>query len=339
MTTTDRCDYSDLPPETCHHCGARPGDRPGLVAAQARAARRGCREPSSLDRPHLPATWAPSNDAGECRCGKPTRDEAWICDPCVETFTNTLADLGALDIEVQTTMTRMRGLPTEGNSSKSAETPLPWHDKAANARRVLNGLLSTWVRFCEEEDVRGPAAGFPSDTIPSKAAWLASRVPGLALLDIGPECVDEITDAAAECHRLVFWKRRNRVYLGPCGVVEADEYGEDCEPCPGDVYADEGEPVGFCEVCGQGVTVVVRQGDLNQRLDDRLCTAAEIARLSTFLGLDQPRETVRKRVLYWHRHKRIAQRGTDTETTPPAPTFRYGEVKVMLYAEFGRNTA
>ena len=28
MTTTDRCDYSDLPREMCAHCGAAPGDRP-----------------------------------------------------------------------------------------------------------------------------------------------------------------------------------------------------------------------------------------------------------------------------------------------------------------------
>lgn len=343
MSTDTRCQWSDLPPETCACPEHRGDDRaitPGDVRVSEPAPARRVEElpDTTLEQPRLPSTWAPSANAGECRCGRPTRDDAWVCDHCVETFGHTLADLGALDIEVQTTMARLRGLPTQGGS-RAAEKPLPWHDKAAEARRVLNGLLSSWVRFCEEEEVRGPGSTFPADTIASKAAWLETRVAGLALMDIGPECVDEITDAAAECHRLVFWKRRSRIYLGPCGAVETDDEGVESEPCPGDVYADEGEPVGFCEECGQGVTVAIRQGALNKELDDRLCTAAEIARLSTFLGLDQPRETVRKRVLYWHRHKRIAQRGMDYDATPPAPMFKYGEVRTLLFSEFARDTA
>ena len=61
-------------------------------------------------------------------------------------------------------------------------------------------------------------------------------------------------------------------------------------------------------------------------------TAAEIARLATYLGLDVPRDRVRKQVLYWHRHKRIEQRSADAEGSP---MFRYGEVRGMLYREFG----
>jgi hypothetical protein len=189
------------------------------------------------------------------------------------------------------------------------------------------------VRFCDEEQVRGPVMHFPADRIDSMSAWLATRVHGLALLDIGPEAMDEITDAAAECHRIVFWKRRSRIYLGPCQTTQTDEDGNETPPCPGEVYAEEGEPVGYCDLCKQGATVVIRRDKLEKDLDGYLATASEIARLATYLGLDVKREVVRKRVLYWHRHKRIEQRSTDPTGLPMV---RYGEARTLLYADFAK---
>jgi len=333
-----RCEWSDLLASECEHCGAAPGDRPGLEPIRRlRVGVEAAASEATLEKPHLPETWAPDSEAGECRCGKPTRDEAWLCDDCEERFTATLADLGALDEEITTTITRQRAAATSGGP-RSTETSLPWHEAAGDARRALHGLLVSWVRLCDEEDVRGPEIAFPADNIPSLASWLATRVHGLALRDIGPEAMDEITDAAAECHRIIFWKRRNRVYLGPCGVTEQEVDGEtiETEPCPGEVYAEEGKAVGACDLCGHEVTVVVKRDALEKDLDSRLYTAAEIARLSTYLGLDVPRDMVRKRVLYWHRHKLIEQRGIDDAG---APRFRYGEVRGRLYADFAKRAS
>lgn len=333
---SERCGWSDLLVRECAHCGAAPGSRPRVGAARPpRATVEPDGQGSTLERPSLPPTWQPEASAGECRCGKPTRDDMWLCDDCEAGFTSTLEALPDLDDELTVTITRQRAAATTGGP-RSASTPLPWHERAAEARRTLHGLLVMWVRFCDEESVRGPEIDYPEDRIPSLAAWLATRVHGLALLDIGPEAVDEITNAAAECHRIVFWKRRNRVYLGTCGAIETDDDGQESEPCSGEVYADEGEPVGYCEECGQGVTVVIKRGELEKDLDSRLYTAAEIARLSTYLGLDVPRDQVRRRVLYWHRHKRIVQRSTDLAG---APMFRYGEVRGMLYAEYARHAS
>jgi hypothetical protein len=294
------------------------------------------RPESALPKPKLPATWAPSSEAGECRCGQPTRDGAWLCDPCQKRFTTTLEDLGPLNDELGVTITRQRAAAITGGPP-SASTGLPWHETAADALRTLHGLLAQWVRFSTEEEIRGPVIAYPADTIDSMAAWLVTRVHGLALNDIGPEAMDEITDAAAECHRIVFWKRRNRIYLGTCRTTEVieDENGETYEtpPCPGEIYADEDEPVGFCDLCKQGATVVIRRTELNKELDAYLATAAEIARLATYLGLDVPRDTVRKRVLYWHRHKRIPKRGADAAGLP---MFRYGEARKLLYEDFAR---
>ncbi len=169
-------------------------------------------------------------------------------------------------------------------------------------------------------------------------------MPGIAKHDAATDALDEITNAVAECERVIFWKRRTRIYLGICGQRVEDEEGVTViDACSGQVYADEKADVGTCDECGQGVTVVVRQGELNRQLDDRLCTAAELARLTVILGLDAPRDSVRKKIHYWHRHKRIVQRGTITEQTKAGttevPTFRYGEVRVMLYKEFTRDSA
>jgi hypothetical protein len=272
----------------------------------------------------------------ECRCGRPTRDEAYVCDTCANALSRSLGDVPWLDEELDITMTRQRSAPITGGAP-SADRGLPWHDKAAECRRNLHALLVSWVRFCDEEEVRGKPTWEVQNNLPSLSRWMLNCVRGLTLHDIGPEVVDEITNAVAEAERIVFWKRRSRVYLGPCGHRVADENGVVVmEKCPGDVYADEGSPIGHCDECGEGVTVVIRKGDLERQLDDRLCTPAELARLCVILGLDAPRERVREKVNYWHRHKRIDQKGSDANGHP---LFKYGEVRLMLYQAFRRDTA
>lgn len=272
----------------------------------------------------------------ECRCGRETRDDAYVCETCENALEVALGDCAWLDDELDTTITRQKAASTTGGSP-SAETGLPWHDKAAEAQRTLHGLLVTWVRFCDEEGVRGVPNWAPSDKIPSLARWLLHVVHGLTLHDIGPEAVDEVTDAVAECRRIVFWKKSTRVYLGTCGQVVKDEDGEVIVlTCGGEVYADEGEPVGYCEECKQGLTVVIRKAEIDKQLHDRLCTPAEIATYAVHLGLQAPRDQVRRRVNYWHRHKRIEHKGDNPKGEP---LFRYGDVRKMLYAEFGRESA
>ncbi|MGZ4520144.1 MAG: hypothetical protein ACXVGA_04290 [Mycobacteriaceae bacterium] len=336
--TIDRCTWSELPTNQCAHCGAAPGDRPRLdpPTPMRHAAARA--DDSTLEKPRLPDIWAAGSDAGECRCGRPTRDDAFLCDDCQGRFTTLLSNLGQLVDEVDVTITRQRGAATTGGP-RSTSTSLPWHEAAANARRNLHGLLASWVRLCDEDGIRGPQIEFPADTVAAMASWLGTRVRGLALHDFGGDAMDEITDAAAECHRIIFWKRRSRTYLGPCRSTEfTDEDGQEVEtdPCPGEVYAEEGEAVGYCDLCRQGATVVIKRAALENELDMYLATASEIARLATYLGLDVPRDVVRKRVLYWHRHKRIEQRSADAAGLP---MFRYGEARGLLYADFAKRAS
>lgn len=271
-----------------------------------------------------------------CHCGAEISDDRYACPTCTAKLDVALGDCSWLDDELDTTITRQRSA-TIGASSTSADHGIPWHERGSDAKRNLHGLLSTWVRFAAEEGVKGAPATMPRDTIPSMARWLLHVTHGLALHDTGPDAIDEITDAVAECQRIVFWKRKARVYLGTCEqTVTDDEDQVLIESCPGEVYADEEEAVGHCDECGQGVTVVIRKAEIDKRLEDRLCSPADIAGYAVLLGLHAPRESVRKRVNYWHRHKRIEQKSTALNGDP---LFRYGEVRSRLYAEFGRESA
>ena len=58
----------------------------------------------------------------------------------------------------------------------------------------------------------------------------------------------------------------------------------------------------------------------------KLCTAAEIAHLSTYLGLDISREQVRKRINQWHRRNQITRKGGVLNE----PTFRFGDALALL---------
>lgn len=268
------------------------------------------------------------------RCDRGMTDDRGMCRNCQHELEVALGDCRWLDEEIETTITRQRSAPIEGGSP-SATRGLPWHDKAAEARRTLHGLLVSWVRFCGEEAVVGLPNRHPRDTVPSLAAWLLHCTHGLAMRDIGPEAVDEITDAVAECRRLVFWKRSARVYLGRCEREVTDEDGLLLiASCDGDVYAEESAEVGACDLCEQPVDVAEQRKDLNERLDDMLMTPAEIARAAVFLGLQAPRESVRKRVNYWSRHEQILVKG---HAENGDPRFRYGDVRDRLVAEFRKD--
>jgi hypothetical protein len=287
-----------------------------------------------------------------CRCGKPTRDNATVCDTDTAKLTRALAETPFLAEQIDITITRQRAAAIGGGGSKTSKEALvdylagvatdglrgvqtPWHDKASEAKRDLHETLRSWVRLCAEENVRhdGGLERLPVDELGALSRWLMCRVEGLRFHDAGSDAVDEITAATKTIRSIVFWKRKSRVYLGACEQDVTDDEGDVLvESCPGDVYAEEGEPTGACDDCGQGVTVVIRQAELNKRLDSRLCTPAEIATYAVHLGLQAKRESVRRKVNHWAEHKRILKRG---EAANGDPMFRYGEVRPLLYTHFG----
>ena len=222
--------------------------------------------------------------ATTCQCGKPTRDHASVCDACIETLEKALTECEWIDEQIQTSITGQRAASLEGGSA-SANRGLPWNERASKARQTLHAELVSWVRFATEERLAGAPDWLPRNQIPSLARWLLHVTRALARHELGGDAQAQITDAIAECERIVFWKRRSWIYLGRCEQVVRDDDDQIIDPCcPGDVYAEENNQVGHCEECGQGVTVVIRKELITKQLDDRLLTAAEAATGTTSLG-------------------------------------------------------
>jgi hypothetical protein len=91
-----------------------------------------------------------------------------------------------------------------------------------------------WSAGCGSAPTSGCATAarhqaIPEDNLPAISRYLLWRVDGLALLDIGPEAVDEITDAVAKCHRLID-RRAEKMYAGKCSSETDDG------PCPEELY-------------------------------------------------------------------------------------------------------
>jgi hypothetical protein len=152
----------------------------------------------------------------------PTRDEAYFCEDCGRSLSVALGDVPWLVEEMETSATRAKGVDyrTKGGT-RSSDKPLPFNQALSDAGAHLRATLVSWVRFCADERVRNSSTSqaIPEDNLPAISRYLLWRVDGLALLDIGPEAVDEITDAVAKCHRLID-KPADRQYLGPCEECE-----------------------------------------------------------------------------------------------------------------------
>lgn len=285
----------------------------------------------------------------ECkRCRRETRDAAYFCDDCGDELARELGEVPWLTEQLDISVTRQQSSDAYHRAPSALagdlvdqlagmletglkHVPVPWHETASRAQRSLHSVLAMWVKFCVEQRVRHQSAsdGLPADDMPAMSRWLMWRVDGLALHERGGDAVDAIVSATNEARRIVLWKPKRRLYLAVCEVpVEGVK-------CPGDVYAEEDADHGNCDNCNAIHEVAARRIALNKRLDDHLCTGADIARMSVFLGLQAKRETVRLRVKSWHSRGRIISHATSPGGDP---MYRYGEVKGMLDAAFGERT-
>lgn len=267
------------------------------------------------------------NETTTCRCGRPTRDAAYFCDDCGRTLANALGDVAWLEEELETTITRAKGVDYRtAGATRGSEGPSPVNWGASEARAHLRAVLVSWVRFCDEEGVRNasPHVGLPADTLTAMSRYLMWRVDGLSLLDIGPDAVEEIADAVGNdgvdgraitgCYRIVD-RPADRQYLGPCDACD-----------DGRLYARPGGTWARCQGCDVATLATEVRERLLKELDDRLCTAAEIAHLSTYLGLVANREQVRKRINQWASRGVLAEHASFSDE----PTYRFGAVYEML---------
>lgn len=260
-----------------------------------------------------------------CTCGKPLHNNRTCCDDCLDTYARILGDAGWLDEQLELTLTGVKGSrPSSG--SRTTEKRLPFHSKASDVKHYLRAALVRAARACIELGLRGsdPQEGWPDDTVPAIAKWLLWRVDDMALTDWMPDLVIELIKVELDALRVID-RPVDAKFLGLC-----DEEIEG-QVCNGPVYAKGNDPIGKCRACNTDYDAAGCRDRLEQRLDDRLCTAAEIARLTTYLGLRASRERVRKTLNQWAKREPMLVKQHDAEGTT---MFRYGDVRGRLSAAY-----
>lgn len=231
-----------------------------------------------------------------CACDRPTRDDAFSCDECLDAFARRLGDVPWIDEEIQTTIAKQKAAGDSG--SPSAETALPINIAAVERLGTLRHELVMLVRFCSEEGVRSsdPSDDLPENTVVAMSRWLLWRVDGLAFNDMAPEFIDSVTKAIKACRRIIDLPPE-RKYAGPCPECKRDLYHR---PDAAEVR---------CPGCAQrwdvGEVNAWMQARIQAHMKNRLVTAREGATLLGRLGLSVEQGTIDK----WHDRKRIEDAG------------------------------
>lgn len=254
-------------------------------------------------------------------CDRPS--DGWIiCGSCGDDLVKMLSDMGWMLEELDNVISGQIRYVDQA-TAKSAETPMPFDPKASEVRSYLVNELTTAVRIIEEANQW--ESGASSER--AAASWLAHRVSAVRLNVAGGDIIDGITRywTAAEW---IIDRPLQRQYLGDCVT---DWQGN---PCGGRIYGRATKPEARCDTCGGEYQAEALRARLLRELDDRICTASEIARLSTYLGLTQNREQVRKRINQWSARGQIQKHLTEGEMR-----HRFGEVHPMLMAEEQRRHA
>lgn len=250
-------------------------------------------------------------------CDRPS--DGWIvCKTCGVSFEQVLAEMPWMLEELDTVITQQTRYTTE-SSGKAAETPMMFNVKASDMRGRLVTELDTASRLIA--DANGWDATY-TDAV-GASRWLLRSLSAIRLHPVGGEIVDSISALSAGC-LWVIDRPAAKQFLGDCSMIF--KVADLDEKCPGRIYGKSGKDLASCDTCGTEWEAAALRDHLLRQLDDRLCTAAEIAHLSTYLGLIDGREKVRKRINQWALRGQIGAHEADDGSVQ----FRFGEVYVML---------
>lgn len=231
-----------------------------------------------------------------CTCGKPTRNDAYVCDDCLDAFAKLLGEVTWIDGELDITISKQRASGDAG--APSAEKPLPYDDRASAKADALRHELVQLVRFCTEEGIksRDDRGERPENTLPALSRWLMWRVDGLAFNDMAQQFIADVSTAIRDCRRVIDLPPE-RSYAGPC------------PECKRDLYHRPNAAQVTCSGCGQrwdvGEVVAWMRGRIEAEMTDRLVTAREGATLLSRLGMETAQGTIDK----WHHRALLAEAG------------------------------
>jgi hypothetical protein len=137
------------------------------------------------------------------------------------------------------------------------------------------------------------------------------------------ECLQEVLAAERALYR-VDARGPERIYAGLCTVCLAVREESRLYALPGDEWVT-------CPAadCGMDYRTEDRRNLMRDALDARLCTAAEIATLATYLQLLGDREKTRKRINLWHSRGLLKPASVSVDGEPVYP---FGDVVRLLVA-------
>jgi hypothetical protein len=231
-------------------------------------------------------------------CDRPVGD-GWTCQACADKLSRALGDVPALWKELDVVLTRQsRYSDPQGRGGDKA---LPFNLKASDVGQALRGTLNTWCRLIAEE--RGK--DLPEDHPAAVARWLLGSVTWLRHHRAGADAVDEITSVVHKM-RYIIDRPPGRWFAGPC------------DKCERDLYAVDGAASVDCRDCDLVYDVADRRAWLLGQAQDRLLTAAELARAVSWLGSEP---LTAERVRKWAERKRIVSHGTTVHRGNEIPTY------------------
>lgn len=236
-----------------------------------------------------------------CKCGRPTKDDAYVCENELDDLARALGEVTWLDEELETTITKQRA-STSGDGGRSAETPILFNVAASQARDNLRHELALLVRFCAEEGVRAsdPAEGLPDNNIIAMSRWLLWRVDGLAFNDMAEEFIASVTGVVARCKQVID-RPPDSWFAGPCNAELAEGV-----LCGRDMYATRSSGSVECRGCGSSYDVGARREWLLTAAEDQLADAATLSRSLSWLG---GQEVNAARIRKWAERGRILAKG------------------------------
>ncbi|MGW3346777.1 hypothetical protein ACWDA3_25990 [Nonomuraea rubra] len=259
-------------------------------------------------------------------CPRPRPGHLTVCRACSAGLLRDLADVSNLETHLELTLSR-QSRTGDRHGSRSADTALPYDERARSALTVLRSALVGWYRQLVDDEPRpGPICRQcshpsclwlhrsrpPADNLAAIARWLLRQRAALLGHQAVAEAVDELGAAIRQARRVID-RPPATWYAGPCRV----------DGCPADLYARHGATVIRCRECGGTHSAILREQWLMAQVADHLGTATEIARA---LAAFQPGLTPSMIRGYAHRG-RILDRGQDELGRP---LYRIGDVIALL---------
>lgn len=248
-------------------------------------------------------------------CQRPTGDQAYLCTTCATTLRRRLIDVIQLNAHGALHVAYIRaariGVQVGG---KSAETSLPYNDRARKAAWNLHHALDQWSQLVTTQRGTTPPAPLTATAL---ATWLLMHVEWLRHRPEAPPIYDQILHAVDQIEHVVD-RPADRWYAGPCDAPTTQPNGADTT-CTADLYARPGATQVTCPTCNTTWDVAERRTWLLHVAQDQLAHAELIGRALSALGLAVTPSMIRG---YVHRG-RIISHGTDRAGRP---LYRVGDV-------------